>query len=188
MSSETLVRFTEIERSNIGAMAKWFKTIGVVMVIIGLLAVILPHIATITVQILIGMVLLIAGVLNLTHANTIRKWRSVTWEILLSVLFLISGFAFIAYPIRGAFALTGILGIIFIFLGILKIQSALAWRDRPGWGWILFSGLMSILLGVIILIGLPGTALWAIGLILGIDLIFSGVALLAVGSRLTSLI
>lgn len=188
MNTQSLtVCFTEPERSNLGAMAKWFKIIGVAMLIIGLLAVILPHIATITVQILIGVVLLISGILNMAHAITIRKWRSVTWEFLLSVLFLITGLAFIIYPISGAFALTLILSLFFLILGILKFQSSLAWRERPGWVWILFSGLLSILLGVIIIMGLPGTALWAIGLILGIDLIFSGIVLIIVGSRLTSL-
>ena len=118
-------------------MARWFKIIGAAMLIIGLLAVILPHIATLTVQILIGVILLVAGVLNGAHALTIRKWRSVTWEMLLTALFLIAGLLFITYPMSGAFALTVILGIFF--------------------------------------------------LILGIDLIFSGFALIAVGGRLTRL-
>jgi uncharacterized membrane protein HdeD (DUF308 family) len=188
MDSQSLtVCFTEMERSNLRSMAGWFKIIGVAMLIVGLLAVILPHIATLTVQILIGIILLIAGILNAAHALTIRKWRAVTWEMLLTLLFLIAGILFITYPMSGAFALTVILGFFFLILGILKIQSALAWRERPGWGWLLISGLVSILLGIIIILGLPGTALWAIGLILGIDLVFSGVALTAVGSRLTSL-
>mgnify|MGYP006303247357 CR=1 FL=1 len=188
MESQTLtVCFSEPERSNLASMAKWFKITGAAMLVIGLLAVILPHIATLTVQLLIGVVLLVAGILNAAHALTLRKWRAVTWEALLSVLFLITGILFIVSPMSGAFALTLILGFFFLFIGVLKIQSALAWRERPGWGWILFSGALSILLGIIIIIELPGTALWAIGLILGIDLIFSGIALIIVGSRLTKL-
>lgn len=184
---ELILCFTDREKRDFVGMSRWFRGIGFAVLAIGLLAVILPHIATITVQILVAVILILSGILNMAHALTIRKWRSVTWEFLLAILFLLTGILFVVYPMSGAFALTLMLGIFFVILGVFKIQSAMAWRRRPGWIWVLTSGILSIILGIIVLTGLPGTALWTIGLILGIDLVFSGITLIALGSAVKSI-
>jgi len=181
---EMIIYFTDNEQKDLPGMAKWFKGVGLAMLIIGLIAVLLPYIATLTLQILIATILLLSGTLQLAHSLTVRKWRTMTWEFLPALLFLLTGLLFLAYPASGAFALTVMLGFFFLILGIFKIQSALTWKQRPGWGWILTGGGLSIILGIIVLSGLPGTALWVIGLILGIDLIFSGITLMGLGSRL----
>ncbi len=179
--------FSERERSDFPGMSKWFKGIGIAVLIMGILAVILPYVATLTINILVGIVLLITGILHLAHAIQVRKWRSITWEVLVAVLFLLIGILFLVYPAGGIVALTILLGIFFLVYAAFKIPLAMSWKPRPGWGWLLISGILSALLGLLVLIGLPGTATWAIGLILGIDLIFSGITLLALGSKMKGL-
>jgi uncharacterized membrane protein HdeD (DUF308 family) len=168
-------------------MSKWFRWIGLALLVIGILAVILPYVAALTVNILVGIVLLIAGVLHLAHVMQVRKWRSVTWEGLLSILFLLVGILFLAYPFSGILALTIVLSLFFLLHAGFKIPLAMNWKPRPGWGWFLSSGILSAILGLLILLGLPGSAVWAIGLILGIDLLFTGVTLLALGSKMKGL-
>lgn len=185
---DILVHFSERERNDLAQMAKWFRGIGAAMLILGILAVILPHMATLTVQILVAVILLVSGAMHLAHAFYVRRWRSVTWEVLVAVVFLFTGLLFSAYPLSGIFALTLLLGGFFLIVGVLKTQAALSWRRRPGWILLLAAGLLSMLLGILLILGLPGTAVWAIGLILGIDLVVSGIALWTLGSRVRALV
>jgi uncharacterized membrane protein HdeD (DUF308 family) len=179
-----IVYFSDQERVGLPGMSRWFKVIGIAMLIMGIMAVILPHVATLAVGILVGLVLLLAGIIYLAYALELRKWRNITGEVFLSALFLLAGILFLTHPFSGSLALTILLAFFFLIHGGFKIPFALAWRYRPGWGWILTSGIISVMLGIIVMIGLPGTALWTIGLILGIDLIFTGVTLLTLGSKL----
>lgn len=184
---EFTLYFTDREQKDFSGMSRWFRNIGIALFVIGLLAVILPHIATMTVQILVAAILLLAGVLQIAHAVSLRKWRPVFWEVLFAVLFLLTGILFLASPMSGAFALTLMLGIFFLILGVFKIQSALVWRQRPGWGWMFTNGVLSLILGFFVIAGLPGTAGWVIGLILGIDLTFSGITAMIIANRLKHL-
>jgi uncharacterized membrane protein HdeD (DUF308 family) len=143
--------------------------------------------ATLTVEILVGVILIVSAIMHATHAFQVRRWRNITWEAVFAVLFFITGILFLVYPFSGMMALTILLGLFFLIYGGFKIPLALSWKPRPGWGWIMTSGILTVILGLILIIGLPGTAVWAIGLILGIDLIFTGATLLALGSKLKSL-
>lgn len=188
MNAESIViNFSERERSDFNGMSKCFMGIGLALFIIGVLAVITPHIATLALEILVGALLIISGVAYLAHAFQLRKWRNITWELVLAFLFMLSGLLFLGYPFSGALLLTIILGFFFLIHGGMKIPMAFTWRPRPGWEWVLISGVLSILLGLIIIVALPGAAVWLIGLILGIDLIFTGVTLIALGWKLKGL-
>ncbi len=186
-NENVIVYFSEREQMDFDGIAGWFRGAGIAFLVVGLLAVILPHVATLTVQFLIGLILLVSGITHMAHALQARKWRNVTWEVLVAALFLGGGILFMAYPAGGAAALTILLGFFFLILGGFKIPVALAWRRRPGWGWIMASGILSATLGLVILLGLPGTAAWVIGLLLGIDLIFTGVTLMTLSARMKSL-
>jgi len=184
---ELTIYFTDREQKGFESMSKWFRGMGIGTLVIGILAVILPHIATLTVQMLVAVILILSGILHIAHAFTVRKWLNITWELLFAILVLFTGLLFMAYHMSGAFALTVMLGLFFLILGIIQILSAMTWRQRPGWGWMLTGGVLSIILGIIVITGLPGTALWSIGLILGIDLIFSGFTLIMIGNHLKNL-
>ena len=176
--------FSEHERTDLTGMASWLRGIGIALLVAGLLAVLLPHIATWAVNIMVAAILLVSGVMHLAHAFSLRRWRTITWEGLTALVFLAAGLLFAVFPISGVLTLTLLLGGFFLVVGLLKSQAALAWRPRPGWGLMLTTGILSLILGMLVILGLPGTATWAIGLILGIDLFFTGLALTALGARL----
>ncbi len=187
-NQDFIIYFSEREQNDLSGMAKWFRRIGLTLLLLGVLSVVLPYVATLAVNILVAVVLLVAGVTQLAHAINVRKWRAITWEMLTALVFLITGGLFVFYPWSGMLALTMLLGIFFLVIGAFKILFSLAWRMRPGWGWILAAGILSLLLGFLVISGLPATAVWVIGLILGIDLIFSGIALMALGSKIKGIV
>jgi len=186
-SQNVMIHFSEQERENLTDMSRWFKGIGIAVLTIGILAVILPHIATLAVEILVGIVLIVGGVMYLAHAFQVSKWHNITWEVFTAALFLLTGILFLANPFSGALALTVLLGLFFLIHGGFKVLFAMAWRRRPGWGWILASGSLSLILGIMVILGLPGTAVWLIGLILGIDLIFTGITSMNLGYKLKNI-
>lgn len=188
MSNQSIViHYSEREQGDLSGMSRWFKGVGLAVLLAGILAAALPQIATLTVELLVGAVLLFTGVMHLVHAFQVSRWRSTTWEMLLAAIFLLAAAVFLLYPFSGALALTLLLGFFFLIHGGFKIPLALALRQRPGWGWMLASGILSIILGMLLLIGLPGTALWVIGLILGVDLIFTGITLMIIGAKVKHL-
>jgi uncharacterized membrane protein HdeD (DUF308 family) len=113
-----------------------------------------------------------------------RGGRNIAATLLLAILTLASGIILLVFPLAGLITLTMFLAAYFIAAGILKVIHALQRRGIPGWGWALVSGLISIALGVLIWSGFPGTALWVLGVIIGIDLIFYGWALIFLQSTL----
>ena len=188
MAKQNLViHFSERELNGLTGMARWLKGVGTALLLLGALSIIMPYIGTLTVNMLVAVVLLISGGMHLAYALKMRKWRVTTWEILTALVFLLTGCLFAVYPQSGAFALTLLLGIFFMIIGLFKIMLALAWRMRPGWGMIVIAGFLSILLGLLMIGGLPATAVWAIGLMLGIELVFSGATLIALGMKVKAL-
>lgn len=186
-SQNVIIYFSESEQKGLTGMARWLKGVGTGLSLLGLLSIVVPYIATLTVNILVAVVLLVSGGMHLTYALRMRKWRATTWELPTALVFLVTGFLFAVYPQSGAFALTVFLGVFFMILGLFKIMLALAWRMRPGWGMIVLAGTLSMLLGLLMIGGLPATAAWAIGLILGIDLVFTGATLIALGIKVKTL-
>jgi uncharacterized membrane protein HdeD (DUF308 family) len=183
-----VIYFSEKEKNGLSGMARWLKGVGTALLLLGILSIVMPYIGTLTVNILVAFVLLVSGGMHLVYALNMRKWRTTTWEILTALVFLITGALFAVYPQSGAFALTLLLGVFFMIIGLFKIMLAMAWRMRPGWGMIVAAGILSILLGLLMIGGLPATAAWAIGLIMGIELVFTGATLIALGVKVKTLI
>ena len=109
-----------------------------------------------------------------------RQGGRLALEILLSIVYLAAGLVLLANPLTGAFTLTLFLIGFFIAQGGLKIIHAVRFRGVSNWGWMLFSGILSLVLAFFLLVGLPLTAFWAIGVIIGIDFIFSGVSIVMI--------
>lgn len=107
---------------------------------------------------------------------------------MMAMVFLITGLVFVVYPLSGAVVLTLFLGIFFLVIGICKLLLSFFWKMRPGWKWLFFAGVFSLFLGLLVIFGLPGTAVWAVGLMLGIDLILFGITLIALGVKMNSVI
>jgi len=123
--------------------------------------------------------------LQLIHAFKVRAWPRSAWHALGGILYAIGGLLVVVYPLGGALTLAVLIAILFIADGTLRVVFGMTFRPVLGWGWLVAAGFCSILIGVILLIGWPLTALWMTGLLLGVNLIFTGVmnVFLALASR-----
>jgi uncharacterized membrane protein HdeD (DUF308 family) len=158
-----------------------FLVEGIVLVVLGLIAIVLPPIATLAVEILFGWLFLASGILGLITTYWMRHAPGFWWSLLSAVLGIGAGIVLLAWPLSGVLSLTLILIVFFTIEGVASVMYALEHkRELSGrWGWMLASGIVDLILAAIIFIGLPGTAAWAIGLLVGINLIFGGSALIA---------
>lgn len=154
---------------------------GVVLIVLGATAIVLPPIATLAVTILIGWLLLVSGIMGLITTFWMRHGPGFWWSLLSAVLALVVGVLLLASPLRGAVSLTIVLVAFFIIEGVASIMFALDHkRELSGrWGWMLASGIVDLILAALIFAGLPSSAAWAIGLLVGINLIFGGAALMS---------
>jgi uncharacterized membrane protein HdeD (DUF308 family) len=163
--------------------AHWrlFLTEGVVLLALGLAAIILPLIATVAIALIIGWLLLMSGVVGLIATFRMRRAPGFLWSLLSAVLGIAAGIALLAWPLGGALSLTVILSVFFVIEGVASILYALDHkRELSGrWGWMLVSGAVDLVLASIIFLGLPGTAAWAIGLLVGINMVFGGSAIIS---------
>jgi uncharacterized membrane protein HdeD (DUF308 family) len=160
---------------------KMFLVEGIVLVILGVVAVGVPVIATMAIAILVGWLFLVSGTLGLVMTFWMRQAPGFWWSFLSGILGIAAGFALLAWPPGGVLSLTFILIFFFTVEGVASIMFALDHkRELFGrWGWMLASGIVDLILAGLIVIGLPGTAAWAIGLLVGINMIFGGTSLIA---------
>lgn len=160
---------------------KFFLIEGIVLVILGGLAIGVPPLATFAVEIFIGWLILISGVLGMVMTFQTRGSPGFIWSLLSAILGLVVGIVLLVWPLSGVLSLTVMLTIFLALEGVASIMYALAHRRQSSsrWELMLVSGIVDLILAGLILAGLPGTAAWAIGLIVGINLLFGGVALIA---------
>ena len=163
----------------------WGLALGIGLIVLGLLDIAVPMIATLAIGLFLGWLLLIGGVAQILHAFSARGWQGFTLHLLGGVVYLLAGGWMIFNPLQGALALTLMLAAFLLIQGIFQIVLALRIRPARGWGWPLASGLVTVLLAVLIYAGWPGSALWVIGLLVGIHLLMSGLSLtmLALAAR-----
>jgi uncharacterized membrane protein HdeD (DUF308 family) len=166
----------------------WLLALGILMIILGVVAMAAPVVATIAIQVMLGWLLVISGIAEGIHAFMVKEWRGFLLELLSAVLYLGVGLMLLVDPLKGALALTLILAVFLLVEGIFKIITAFRVRDHRGWGWLLASGIVSVVLGVMIWAQWPASGLWVIGLLVGIQLLFTGwslvmLALVARGHR-----
>ena len=161
---------------------KAFLIEGILLVILGLAAMILPPLASLAVTILLGWMFLISGIAGLALTFWARRMPGFWWSLLSAVLAVVAGIILLAQPVQGTLTLTIVVGAYFLAEGVVTIMYALEHRrelsDR--WTWMAFSGVLDILIAFIIITGLPGSAEWAIGLLVGINLLFGGASMIGV--------
>jgi uncharacterized membrane protein HdeD (DUF308 family) len=161
---------------------KWLVATGILALIGGTAAIVVPQFATLTIAIFIGWILVYAGLVMAIHAWT-QRGAGRAWErALQALLTLVVGAYIVLFPGGGAISLTLLLVVWFLGTGGLQLAAARRLWGLPGAGIVLFNGGLSILLAVLIVANLPSSAAWAIGLLVGINLVFWGIrALLAAG-------
>src|SRR5258706_11911065 len=157
-----------------------FLVEGIILVILGLAAVIIPPIATLAVELLFGWLFLISGIAGAITTFMMRQAPGFWWSLISAILAIAVGVVMLLWPLSGVLTLTLLLITFFIIEGAASIMFALEHkRELSGrWGWMLASGTIDLILAVIIIAGLPGTAAWALGLLVGINLVFGGTALI----------
>src|SRR5580704_4253423 len=162
-----------------------FLVEGIILIILGLAAVAIPPIATLAVEILFGWLFLISGIVGLITTVRMRQAPGFWWALVSAALGIAAGIVLLAFPMSGALSLTLVLIVFFTIEGVASIMYALEHkRELSGrWGWMLASGIVDLIVAGIILVGLPGTAAWAIGLLVGINLVFGGAALIAMATH-----
>lgn len=150
------------------------------LVILGLLAVLAPVIAGVAATIFFGWILLISGVVGLVTTFRARQAPGFWWSLLSDLVAVVAGVVLLVWPLQGTLSLSAVL-IAFLFVeGVVTIMYALEHRSALSgrWGWLLASGIVDVLLGVLLFAGLPGTALWLLGIVVGVNLLFGGWALI----------
>lgn len=158
-----------------------FLVEGNVLVVLGLLAIFLPLIASLAATVFFGSILLVAGVVGLIATIAARHAPGFSWSLISAVLAIVTGALLLASPVGGAVSLTVVL-IAFLFIeGAASIMYAVTHRSREsaGWGWMFASGVIDVVLAALLFAGLPGTALWALGVLIGINMVFGGWSLIA---------
>jgi len=164
----------------LGAHWRLFLFQGVAMIVLGILAVCAPVAATLAVDIYVGWLLLISGVFGLIAIVSTHHVHAFLWSLITAALSVLIGVLLILRPIQGAVSLTVVLTAFFIAEGVFQTAVSIASRQvmTGTWIWMLVSGLADLALAAIIIAGWPGTAIWALGLLVGINLLTSGWAII----------
>jgi len=153
---------------------------GIVLVILGAAAIVVPVIATLAFTLVIGWLFLISGGVGLVTTFWMRNAPGFWWALLSAVIAIAAGIILIRWPINGSLSLTLVLIAFFVVEGIATLMYAFDHRAQltGRWGWMLSSGIVDLILAGIIFAGLPESATWALGLLVGINMLFGGVAMI----------
>ncbi len=154
---------------------------GIVLVVLGVAAIVLPNWATLSVTILLGWLFLFSGIVGLITTFWLKQAPGFWWSLLSALLAVVIGALLIGWPVSGAMSLTLALLIYFAMEGIFSIMFGLEYQRALSsrWVWLVLNGIIDLFLVGAIVIGLPGTAVWVLGLLVGIDLVYGGAALIA---------
>jgi uncharacterized membrane protein HdeD (DUF308 family) len=175
--------------SSLHAHWKLFLIEGIILVILGAAAIIIPQLATLTVTLFLGWVLLFSGIAGLFTTFSMRPMPGFWWSLLSAAIGIGAGLLLLFSPATGVVSLTIVLVAFFVIEGIASIMFAVEHKNElPGtWGAMLLSGIVDLILGGLIFFGLPSSAGWAIGLLVGINMIFGGFALIAMAMHARTL-
>jgi uncharacterized membrane protein HdeD (DUF308 family) len=159
-----------------------FLAQGVIMLILGIVAIVWPQISTIAVDVFVGWLFLLSGIVGILTMFLARDVQAFLWMLLTAALALFVGVMLVWHPAEGAASLTVVLTAFFIVEGVVQIVASLSYRDifPNQWGWMLASGIADLILAGIIIAGWPSTATWVLGLLVGVNLITSGAAITSV--------
>jgi uncharacterized membrane protein HdeD (DUF308 family) len=161
---------------------KLLRIVGILAIVVGTVCILVPMIASVATAIFIGWILLFAGAWMLFDAWSVRGAGRIAIRVIWALLTEVAGIYLLLAPLDGTVTLTFVLVAYFIAIGAVRIGEGFVMRGTPGAGLIGVNGLLSLLIGFFILIDFPDSADWAIGLLVGIDLLFAGWTLLGISS------
>ena len=176
--NESMPVGTAADDSLAGALLRrhwwWLLGLAILQGLAGVAAIVVPPFASLVAVAACGWLLIIAGGAQISHALRVRRWRGFALSVLSGLLYVIAGVLTLLFPVSGVLVLALCLAALLIVDGIARI--ALAWRIRrhEGWIWLLVAGGASLVLGLLLIVGWPGAGVWALGLLLGMNLIIGG--------------
>jgi uncharacterized membrane protein HdeD (DUF308 family) len=176
-----------IDEAEPGVPARgWQLGCGVLLVVVGVLALLMPGIAALATALFLAWLLILGGVFEIAYAIQTRARRGFGWKLASGVLTLLLGIAIAVVPLAGVASLALLVGGFLLAGGIARTMLALHLRPLDGWGWVLFDGLLSIALAILIVLGWPQSSLAIIGLLTGFSLLFSGVWRIVLARRIAA--
>jgi uncharacterized membrane protein HdeD (DUF308 family) len=152
----------------------WLLAFGILSLVLGTLGLGMTFGLTLASVLFFGILLLVGGLVQLVDAFKCQGWKSVLWHILIALLYVWGGIVMIIDPVLASSVLTLMLAWILIAVGVFRLIMAVQLRSADGWFWVLLAGIVSILLGAMIIAQWPVSGLWVIGLFVAIELIFNG--------------
>jgi len=159
----------------------WLVALGIAFIVLGVIGLGMSAYLTMAGIFFFGWLLIIGGIFQIIETFQVSGWKSVLWHVVLAVLYIIAGAIVLYDPVGSAVALTLFLGIAFIVTGIARSIMSFQLRPEPVWGWVLFSGIVSVILGLMILAKWPISSFWLIGLLIAVELIANGWSYLMIG-------
>ena len=156
--------------------------LGIVTIVLGILAMMAPLMAGIAIALSVGFLLIVAGIMRTIFAFKCKSWGKGILVFLLGLLTLVVGFYMVTRPGSALATLTLFLAAYFVVDGFFEIIEAFDLKPIKGWGWMLFGGIVSIMLGIMIWRQWPISGAWAIGILFGIKMVFAGFAMTGIGA------
>ena len=169
-------------------MGKSLKWLGIALLILGIVSVAAPVVAGTSVVIVVGIVLLVAGIGQFISGIRAESWADKIMPVLLGVITTLAGLGVIGHPLLGLGFLTILLMSFFFVEGIWKIIASFRYRPAPGWIWLAISGVLSLILGYLIWKQWPMSGLWAVGVLVGVNLISTGISLITLASSVKDIV
>jgi uncharacterized membrane protein HdeD (DUF308 family) len=181
-ASDTLVNpQASSELAPLRAKWGWIVALGVVYLIAGFIALGSVVVATVASVLVVGVMMIVAGVAEVFSAFQIKSWGKFLLWVLLGALYIVAGFVTFENPLLAAALLTLILGASLVASGIMRIILAFSMKQETPWIWVVLSGVITLLLGLLILAHWPVSSLYILGVFLGIDLIMAGASWIGIG-------
>jgi uncharacterized membrane protein HdeD (DUF308 family) len=162
---------------------KLFLAEGIFLIILGFIAILVPHFFTVAIVVSLGWILLFGGTFLITRALLFIRMPGFGLWLFMGILQFFIGFLFLAQPLEGILTLTLLMTLFFALEGIAKVSFALMMRPLAHWGFVLFSGLTALILAGVVWMGWPGTAEWLLGLLFGINMLFGGWSLVNISLK-----
>jgi uncharacterized membrane protein HdeD (DUF308 family) len=183
-SNDTFDSVQKTIRDAVRVHSGLFLAQGVIMTLLGIAAVIWPQISSVAVDFYVGWLFLLSGVVGVAMMFFAPNAAAFFWSLLTGALSLFAGVLLLWHPVEGVVSLTLVLVAFFIAEGVFQIAAAIGYRSAlpESWGWMLASGVADLVLAALIIAGWPTSASWALGLVVGVNLVTSGVATIMVAS------
>ena len=162
----------------------WFVALGIAFIVLGMIALAHVLVSTVVTVLYVGALILVGGVVQVIHAFRVQGWGRFFYWLLAGLLYVVAGGLMMYNPLLGAGVLTLMIGVALAVEGIFRVAAGVGARPGPGWGWIAFSGVITLVLGFIIIARWPVNSVYILGLFLGVDLVVNGVTTMLFGLTL----